>query len=332
MLNYITFPEWLKPEIIPPLPFRWYAVMYIVAFGITYLLFNFQVKERKLEVKKDDVANFFLCGILGLIIGARLLSVLVYDQSGKNPFLAFLPFEIGNGQFRFTGFQGMSYHGGAIGCAIGIIIYCKLKKISILDWCDMVAVGVPLGYAFGRIGNFINAELYGRVTTMPWGMIFPHAELSTNDPWVVETAKQLNLYSNGAQTVNLPRHPSQLYESFFEGIFIWLIMWFLLRKKKPFNGFLLGMYVILYGTVRFVLEYFRQPDAGIDFPIKFVDVPNPIYRFITPFNFSTGQILCFLMILGGTISLILFSKYNKFKMSVPTQQKIDMKKLQKRIK
>jgi phosphatidylglycerol---prolipoprotein diacylglyceryl transferase len=335
MLNFITFPDWIKPEIIPPLPVRWYALMYIIAFTITYLLFNYQVKQRKLDIKKDDIANVFLCGIIGLIIGARLFSVIIYDPRGmfiRNPLTAFLPVDFENGQCTFTGFQGMSYHGGAIGCTLGVIIYCRIKKLSILDWCDMIIAGVPLGYFFGRIGNFINAELYGRVTTLPWGMIFPHAELSAKDSWVVETANKLGIASMGKTEINLPRHPSQLYEAFFEGIVIWLIMFFLLRKKKPFNGFMVGSYFILYGIIRFFLEYLRQPDFGIGFPIKFIDVDNPIYRFITPWNFTTGQILCFLMIVGGTISLLAFKKFHDYKLSSDTPQKLDMKKLKKKIK
>jgi phosphatidylglycerol:prolipoprotein diacylglycerol transferase len=109
-------------------------------------------------------------------------------------------------------------------------------------------------------------------------------------------------------------------------------MFFLLRKKKPFNGFMISMYFILYGAVRFILEYFRQPDTGIGFPIKFVDIDNPIYRLITPWNFSTGQILCFLMIVGGVISLFAFRKYQNMKNAIETAQPIDMKKLKKKIK
>lgn len=336
MLNFIVFPDWIKPEILPPLPIRWYALMYIIAFGITYLIFNYQVKERKLGISKDDIANLFLWGIIGLIVGARLLSVIVYDPSGKfieNPFMAFLPIDTSGGQCRFSGFQGMSYHGGAIGCAIGILIYCKFKKVSFLDLADMIVVGIPLGYFFGRLGNFINAELYGRVTTLPWGMIFPHAQLDMEkDPWVRETAERLGIDTAGKQFVNLPRHPSQLYEAFFEGIFIWLILFFFLRKRKPFNGFMISAYFTLYGMVRFVLEYFRQPDEDMGFPIKFVDVENPVYRFITPLNFSTGQILCFLMIVGGLVSAFAFYKYGKMKLVEATPEKIDMKKLKKKIK
>jgi phosphatidylglycerol:prolipoprotein diacylglycerol transferase len=335
MLNFINFPEWLKPEIIPPLPIRWYALMYIIAFSITYLLFNFQVKERKLDIKKDDIANLFLWGIIGLIVGARLFSVIIYDPQGmyiQNPLTAFIPVSCQSGQCTFTGFQGMSYHGGAIGCTVALIIFCRLKKISFLNWGDMIIVGVPLGYFFGRIGNFINAELYGRVTSLPWGMVFPGAELSTTDPWVRKTSGELGIPYDGLSEVNLPRHPSQLYEAFFEGIFVWLIIFFLLRKKKPFNGFLISMYFILYGSVRFVLEYFRQPDFGIGFPIKFVDVDNPIYRLITPWNFTTGQILCSLMIIGGFASLIIFKKISDTKKAEETKEPLDMKKLKKKIK
>ena len=135
MLNYITFPKWLKPEIIPGLPVRWYALMYIIAFAITYLLFKYQEKKLKLDYTEDDILNCFVWGIVGLIIGARLFAVIVYDTRGmfiKNPLVAFLPISCEGGECTFTGFQGMSYHGGVIGCVLAVIIYAKIKKFDIL--------------------------------------------------------------------------------------------------------------------------------------------------------------------------------------------------------
>ncbi|MBN1697166.1 MAG: prolipoprotein diacylglyceryl transferase [Spirochaetales bacterium] len=339
MLHYITFPDWIKPEIIPGITFiRWYALMYIIAFGITYLLFRYQIKERKLQIKEDDIYNVFFWGIVGLIIGARLFAVTVYDRHGeflKNPIIAFLPVSCENGGCQFTGFAGMSYHGGVIGCIIGVLIYTKIKKIDILEWGDLIVAGIPLGYTFGRLGNFINGELYGRVTTLPWGMVFPdaRAKLPADDSWVKATAEKLGIEIPPSGMVNLPRHPSQLYEALFEGIVLWLAIWFLFRKRKPFKGFIIGTYIIGYGLIRFFIEYVREPDIG-KFLFPFGEGKNAIYRLVSPWNFTLGQLLCFLMIIGGIASLLIFRHLSKRQEleAAEAKEKPDLKKLRKKIK
>ncbi|MDR1931856.1 MAG: prolipoprotein diacylglyceryl transferase [Spirochaetales bacterium] len=312
----IPYPSWLSPEIIPGLPFRWYGLMYLVAFGIAYLLFNYQVKERKLELSKDLTTSLFFWGIIGLLLGARILSALVYNYDVNepnkyllNPLLIFWPFDE---NFRFVGLQGMSYHGGLIGGTLAIFIYCRRKGLCFLEMADIAVTSVPLGYTFGRLGNFINGELYGRVTASGWGIIFPYAEkLSLRLAWVRETALQAGLPlpagSAGSDgMINLPRHPSQLYEAFFEGIVLWLILWFVLRGKARFKGFMTGAYIIGYGLVRFFIEYFRQPDKTLGFPIQLYSGDNPIQLLVSPWNFTTGQIFCLLMILAGAALLYIF--------------------------
>ena len=170
----------------------------------------------------------------------------------------------------------------------------------------MLVTGIPLGYTFGRLGNFINGELYGRVTRVSWGMIFPDAEkFNAKLPWVREYAASVGLDVPAAGLVNLPRHPSQLYEALFEGIVLWLVLWFLLRKRRPFKGFMVASYVIGYGAIRFFIEYAREPDKGIGYPITLVPMDNPVYQF-SLFNFTTGQILCFLMIAAGVVCMFIF--------------------------
>jgi len=333
---YINFPTWLKPEIIPGLPVRWYGLMYLVAFGIAFYLFKYQVKEKKLNATEDDVVNFIFWTIIGLLVGARIFAALVYDTSGlyrSKPWLIFWPFYNG----RFTGLQGMSYHGGVIGAVAGYIIYCKVKKLDVLLWGDLLAASVPLGYTFGRLGNFINGELFGRVTTSPLGIVFPFAQkFSTSLAWVQETASVIGMDINGIAMVNLPRHPSQLYEALFEGIVLWLILWFIVRKKKPFNGFVIASYMIGYGVFRFFIEYLREPDAGMDFPLQWGAEDAPNYLMSSLLNFSTGQILCFLMIAFGLIFIAYLSYKKKKEDFVPEEPinkgKRDMRKLRKKIK
>jgi len=336
MIGFILYPDWIRPEIIPGFPYlRWYGLMYLVAFSITYLLFKYQVKERGLNVIADDIFSLFFWGIIGLLIGARLFAVTLFDRTGyflRNPLQAILPISWAGGQCTFTGFQGMSYHGGLLGSIVAIVIYCRVKKIDILDWGDMILAGVPLGYFFGRMGNFINGELYGRITTMPWGMIFPDAEtFSTKEPWVRAFAGKVGIDILGMDRVNLPRHPSQLYEGFFEGIFLWLILWFVIRKRKPFKGFVIAAYVIGYGVIRFIIEYARQPDRNNSILIRLVDVSGG-YAYSSPWNFTLGQILCFLMIVGGILSLLVFrSRAAKQGQALPDARP-NLKKLRKKIK
>ncbi|MDR1318045.1 MAG: prolipoprotein diacylglyceryl transferase [Treponema sp.] len=306
MLLTIPYPSWLKPEIIPGLPLRWYGLMYLVAFGIAYLLFRRQVKERRFPMGEDEIYGLFFWGIIGLLLGARIFSTLVYETSDiyrLRPWLIFWPFRDG----RFTGLMGMSYHGGAIGGTLAVIIYTAVRRYSFREIGDMVAVCIPLGYTFGRLGNFINAELYGRVTAGPLGMIFPRAApLPAGEAWVRELAEQTGAALGGAW-VNLPRHPSQLYEALFEGVILWAILW-LCRNRKPFKGFLIGLYFIGYGFFRFFIEYFREPDEDLGYRIELVRNSLPAALSHPPLSFSTGQILSFGMIVFGVVWIVIASR------------------------
>ena len=159
-----------------------------------------------------------------------------------------------------------------------------------------MVIAIPCGYTFGRLGNFLNGELYGRVTKMPWGMVFPYAEkFPANEKWVQDFCSDISMNIEGLTFVNLPRHPSQLYEAFFEGIVLFLVLWFL-RKHKKWDGLLSSIYMGGYGLVRFFIEYFRQPDAELGFRNS---SDSQIYLNNSIFNLSTGQILCLLMIIGS---------------------------------
>lgn len=307
---YINYPSWIHPEIFPGVPvlglLRWYGLMYILAFGTAFLVMRRLMREGALNADgytatEDDLFSFFATGIVFLLLGARIFSTLVYDTSGiywKKPWLIFWPFdEAGN----FTGLAGMSYHGGFIGGLLGMIFWCVRKKRPVMQWIDAMVVAIALGYTFGRIGNFLNGELFGRVTAVPWGMVFPAAQrFSASIPWVQEFAAKAGMaIEEGQKLVNLPRHPSQLYEAFFEGIVLWAILW-TLRKRRPFTGFLSAAYTIGYGLFRFVIEYFREPDTDIGYRIEAVS-GTPTYLNTSLLNISTGQVLCLLMVAGGII-------------------------------
>ena len=321
MFLYINYPSWIKPEIFPGVPFlgflRWYGLMYVFAFATAFLVLKKVAKEGALDtptykITEDDLFSFISTGIVFLLIGARVFSTLIYDTSGlywKKPWLIFWPFD---SNMHFTGFAGMSYHGGFVGGLLGMIIWCKRHKQPILKWIDAMVCAIPLGYTFGRLGNFLNVELYGRITTMPWGVVFPDAEkFSSSLPWVKEIAAKIGMNISNMSLVNLPRHPSQLYEAFFEGIVLWAIIW-LCRKHKKFDGTLACIYTGGYGIFRFIIEYFREPDADIGYRIA-KDSSAPIYTNTSLLNFSTGQILCFLMILAAVLGYVALYFYNKKK-------------------
>ena len=265
-----TLPERIDPVIfsIGTFQVKYYGVMYIVAFSLTYILLNYRIKKKEFEIEKEKLENFFFAVIIWVLIGGRLGYVLFYNfiYYIKNPLEIFLPFSF-NGGFRFTGIAGMSYHGAVIAAFIGTWLFCKKNKIDLWRFTDFVMPAVPLGYTFGRLGNFINGELYGRETASWIGMSFP-------------------LAGGGAL-----RHPSQLYEAFFEGIVIFIILWNL-RNKKFLKGFFFSAYLILYGLVRFMIEYFREPDDHLRFVLL---------------NLSMGQVLCMVMILSGVLIIILNS-------------------------
>jgi phosphatidylglycerol:prolipoprotein diacylglycerol transferase len=340
MLGYIRFPSWIRPEIIPSLPIRWYGLMYLFAFAVAYLLFIWQLKERKIEVNRDMVLDMFFWAIVGLLVGGRAFAVTIYDSTGyylQHPLQIILPFSVVEGRIRLTGIAGMSYHGGVVGVTIAIITYLKVKKLDVLQWTDMLVAGIPLGYTFGRLGNFINAELYGRITRVSWGMIFPHAEsFPVSAPWVKDFASVVGLTVPSSGLMNLPRHPSQLYEALFEGLVLWLVLWFIVRKRSPYKGFTSACYIMGYGIIRFFIEYARQPDKGIGpggfgYPIVLVPLDN-YYAQFSPFNFTTGQILNVLMIGAALIMMAVFSARARRQADSPETLHPTGRKLRKKLK
>ena len=227
---------------------------------------------------------------------------------------------------------GMAYHGAVIGVFTVSVIFTKIRKINFRELCDLVFPVIPLGYTFGRLANFINGELWGRITTSPFGVLFPHADKSPLNlsnvkevisklGWKIDQAANTVIDASGRELtnllgyvtdqygrqtdiigINLPRHPSQLYEAFFEGIVLFLIIWFPARIFKPFKGFLASVYLIGYSIARLSIEFLREPD------LQFADIEQEKY---TGFIFSTitmGQFLSILMILAGIFIGVYFYK------------------------
>jgi phosphatidylglycerol:prolipoprotein diacylglycerol transferase len=210
----------------------WYGMMYVLGFIGSYLLVRYQMKKKDFGISRIEVENLYFYLIIGLMVGARLGYVLFYDLKmyWADPLEIFAIWR-----------GGMSFHGGLIGVLIVGTSFSWRNKKSFWKIADLIIVTAPIGLGLGRIGNFINGELYGRVTNLPWGMIFPRG---------------------GPH----PRHPSQLYESGLEGGVLFLILWFLKDKKLPTGG-LLAAFLFFYGCFRFFVEFFREPDGHIGFII-----------------------------------------------------------------
>ena len=266
MSDFVHFWQHLPSRIDPNIfqigsfQIRYYSLMYIVAFALTYFLVAYRLQKEKFPYTRETIQDFMLWAIIGVILGGRLGYVLFYNFEYylRHPSEIFLPFDFSQG-IRFVGISGMSYHGGLVGLIAAAVIFCKKYRIAFWNMADLFAPAVPLGYTFGRIGNFINGELWGRATAVPWGMYFP-------------------LDGSG-----LLRHPSQLYEAFFEGILLFAVLWGL-REKRYFEGFFVALYLVGYGLVRFFIEFYREPDAQLGFVIG---------------SLSMGQVLSLLMVIAG---------------------------------
>ncbi|MCK4869769.1 MAG: prolipoprotein diacylglyceryl transferase [Gammaproteobacteria bacterium] len=248
---------------IGPIKIFWYGIMYVVAFAIAWGLAILRTKKTfNARWTKDQVADLIFYCALGVIIGGRLGYMLFYDLPNflHDPIIILKTWQ-----------GGMSFHGGLIGVMLSVIIFAKKQRKTFFEITDFVAPLVPVGLGAGRIGNFINGELWGRVTHAPWAMIYPQA---------------------GSQ----PRHPSEIYEFLLEGVLLFIIMWWFSAKPKP-RAAVSALFLIGYGTFRFTAEFFRQPDQQLGFIA---------FNWLT-----MGQLLSIPMVIAGIIMMFYAYKKEK---------------------
>lgn len=240
-----------------PLKIHWYGLMYLLGFWGFWWLGSLRGRKAHVGWNSQQVSDLLFYGVFGVILGGRLGYTLFYNFSG---FIAdpLVIFRIWQG--------GMSFHGGLLGVIVAMAVFAKQRGLSFWTVADFAAVLTPFGLMTGRIGNFINGELWGAVTTQPWGMIFP-----TGGP--------------------LPRHPSMLYEAVLEGALMLAILWWFGRKPRP-RAALSGLFLILYGTFRFAVEFVRQPDAHLG------------YLHGTSW-FTMGMQLCIPMLIAGAVFVVM---------------------------
>jgi phosphatidylglycerol:prolipoprotein diacylglycerol transferase len=250
---------------------RWYGLAYVLAFVCGYLLLRALSKMGYADLPVAKVGDFITgCALFGVIIGGRLGYVFFYNPGMLRQPLSILRVWEG----------GMSSHGGMIGVLLFTLYFARRHKISWLNLGDNLVVTAPLGLFFGRCANFINGELYGRITNVPWAMQFPkelldHASeadravaactkinpsLTTPEAIIAAVHREPQV-KEVLRAILTPRHPSQLYEAFFEGVILFAILWFVRTWTKSPNGLLTGLFFICYAIFRIVVEYFREPDA-----------------------------------------------------------------------
>lgn len=227
----LTYPQ-IDPVIfqIGPLAVRWYGLMYLGGFLFASFWIGRLAPRRGLEFDKDRLSDLLFYGVLGVILGGRLGYVFFYNAGYfvEHPLKVFAVWE-----------GGMSFHGGLLGVVCAALLFCRRYKLAVLPMGDVIAAAAPVGLGLGRLGNFINGELWGRTTDLPWGMVFPNAG-------------------------PVPRHPSQLYEFILEGVVLFLLLWLLhgirSREGVPFFSFFMG-----YGVFRFLVEFVREPDTQLGY-------------------------------------------------------------------
>ncbi len=227
----LTYPQ-IDPVLIAigPLKIHWYGLMYLVGFAAVWVLGQRRARLPWSPIKPEAIEDLVTYGAMGVILGGRIGYVLFYnfDAFVSDPLILF---KIWQG--------GMSFHGGMLGVFVAMWLFGKKQHCSMLQLTDIIAPLCPIGLGAGRLGNFINSELWGRPTDVPWATVFP----------------------NGGP---LPRHPSQLYEAFLEGVVLFIIMWVYTSKPRPTMG-ATGLALFCYGCFRFFVEFFRMPDAHLGY-------------------------------------------------------------------
>lgn len=279
--QFLQFPV-IDPIIfsIGPIALRWYGMMYLIGFLVAMFLANRAADKSAGEWTREQVSDLLFYSFLGVILGGRIGYVLFYQWE----------YFLADPLYLFQIWQGgMSFHGGLLGVITAVYIFARKTNKSFLIVGDFVAPLVPIGLGMGRLGNFINAELWGRQTDVPWAMVFP------TDP------------------LQLPRHPSQLYEFFLEGVVLFAIIYVVTRKPRSL-GLAAGTFLIGYGVFRSIVEFFREPDAHLGLYFSFI---------------SKGQILSIPMILAG-FAIIYFGYLSQQKSVISNgkkQNKTDKKKI-----
>ncbi len=271
-----------------PLSIHWYGLMYLLAFASFWTLASHRAGFGDRPLNREQVSDFLFYGMLGVILGGRIGYMLVYatDQLVSDPISLF---KIWQG--------GMSFHGGMLGVALAIAVYARRVGCKFFDLTDFVIPMVPLCLMFGRIGNFIGGELWGRITNVSWGMLFPNS-LDNVDP---QSATFMQAYMEGVYN-DQARHPSQLYQAGLEGLLLFLLLFWYSHKPQPRMA-VTGWFLMGYAVFRSFAELYREPDEQLGF--------------LAADWLTMGMLLCVPMFLGGLWLLVLAYKNKTYYQKKP---------------
>ena len=246
-----------------PLTVRWYGIAYLLGFVCTGIVMYRTARRWRLDISADDVFSIIIAVVFGVIIGARLFYVIFY---GAGYYWEY-PLEI-----FATWDGGMSFHGGLVGAIVAAALVCRHYGISVPTVCDLGVIGAPIGLFFGRCANFVNGELWGKETDLPWGVMF-------------ETGG------------GVYRHPSQLYEAVLEGLVLFIVLYALSRRLPPRpQGTFMGVFLTLYGIFRFLIEFVRVPDEQLGY------ILGPI---------TMGQLLSLPLVVAGVVLLVVAHRLDR---------------------
>ncbi|MDY8134999.1 prolipoprotein diacylglyceryl transferase [Aquimarina sp. 2201CG5-10] len=254
-------------------PIKYYGILFVTGLLLSYEVVKRVYKSENIPVEDLEKLSTYL--FIGIFVGARVGHCLFYDFAyfSKHPLEILLPFQVIDGNWHFTGYAGLASHGGAIGILIAIILYIKKTKTSFLWIMDKISIGIPIGCAFIRFGNFMNSEIYGKPTDGDYGVIFMRDDM-------------------------IPRHPTQLYEAFsFLAVFV--ILWYLNKKKSSSvqNGFIFGLFLILMFSARLIIEFLKENQVAFEDSMAL----------------NMGQLLSIPFILAGAALLLINRKNFKFR-------------------
>lgn len=277
----LTYPTWVKPDLVHmgPLRVRWYGLMYLVGFLIGRVLARRLCKRGFLRLNPDLIDDFLVSLFAGMVIGARIVYMLVYYRATPDdPFKWWTPFAVWQG--------GLAFHGAVIGMVLAIVWFARYHKLRMWNLTDVLALAGSQGIIFGRLGNFINAELPGRPTNGAMGMQFPIRD-----------------YDGVVRDYTEPRHPSQLYEAVGEGLIPFVLIW-LLKPYMKYEGVLGGLWLCFYAIARFCIEFFREKDAQLSYYFGWM---------------TMGQILCALMFLIG-LGVVFYCQWRAVPITGPVEE------------
>jgi phosphatidylglycerol---prolipoprotein diacylglyceryl transferase len=319
MIGYLAYPTWLRPVLAPAVPIRWFTLLHLAAYLIVFLLFIRHLQTRGGSEELPEARSFFFWFIIAYLVGSRLGAVVLFgqfDEVVRRPWLLVWPVEEGAG---LVGLRGMSFAGGLIGAGVALLAYHWKNRVRILLWADALVLGIPLMFALVRLGNFANQELYGRVTSLPWGIIFPEAQpVPASAEGVYRRVIALGVPAIGdAGFINLPRHPSQLYEALVTGLGAWMTL-MLRRRRQPPTGIMTALYLMIYGAAQFLAGYLRIPPIRSPFVLRHSPQQRAPDVFTSLFDVTADQIASLVILAAGVAVLVAVRRYHAGRPGIET--------------